>query len=492
MIYLTFDTNIWVYSLDNAWTIENELDYIESWIEQDKIKLLLPEVILTEWKRRKSEHVSERKKKLKEFFSMAEEILPSAFFSDYKTPEIQDQIINSQLGLIENLLSKAEIIPSNLDIQQKVIDWGIRKKAPLHNNSSIADAIIAFSLIQFADERQGNQFFFVSNNTKDFYEKKNKEWEIHSDLKPDFESLNITSYRELNRLTYDLREFHGLEVDENLGQKRKDQIKEKLKERAYNPEYEKITADSKSSFIQNIEMIELILKKEKPTKEQVIFCLALIDSDPNYEREFYKRLKKQSWFEILLEKGAFNHKNNPSPIREDKGVVTPFWQPLSYLEELSTQIQDEEDFDLASEIIDVIQQVSLNPRDNPRTWYAFVKILVNLPGETIPLEVLDFIPVWLNKNLDALYTTDLCEKLLPKFLSETPNRDDILKAERILNHLFTLEKKEEAEGFNELRFGGGKLLLATRFTFSRESIRSGSDGYKGCSALLQRCSYQSG
>ena len=329
MIYLTFDTNIWVYSLDDSWTVENELDYLESWIEDGEVKLLLPQVVLDEWKKRKSEHASARKKKLREFFSMAEEILPSAFFSDYKTPEVQEQIIDIQLNRIENLLDKTETIPFYPEIQQKIIDWGMLKKAPLHKKSSIADAIIVYSLIQFADKHQGNQFFFVSNNTDDFYEKKNGKSEIHTDLKPDFEKLNITSFKTLNHLTSDLRKLQGLKVDKNFEQKRKDRIKEKLKERAYNPEYEKITADSESSFIQNIEMIELILKKEKPTKEQVIFCLALVDSDPNYEREFYKKLEKQSWFKILLRKGAFEHKNNPSPIQTEKGVITPLWQPLT-------------------------------------------------------------------------------------------------------------------------------------------------------------------
>ena len=54
MHYLTFDSNIWIYSLDESWRIENHLDYLEPWIQDGHVKLLLPEIILTEWTNNKS------------------------------------------------------------------------------------------------------------------------------------------------------------------------------------------------------------------------------------------------------------------------------------------------------------------------------------------------------------------------------------------------------------------------------------------------------
>ena len=54
MHYLTFDSNIWIYSLDESWRIENQLDYLEPWIQDGHVKLLLPEIILTEWTNNKS------------------------------------------------------------------------------------------------------------------------------------------------------------------------------------------------------------------------------------------------------------------------------------------------------------------------------------------------------------------------------------------------------------------------------------------------------
>ena len=49
MIYLTFDSNIWIYLLGNAWKKSNPLDYLEHWIYEEHEKILLPEIIYTEW-----------------------------------------------------------------------------------------------------------------------------------------------------------------------------------------------------------------------------------------------------------------------------------------------------------------------------------------------------------------------------------------------------------------------------------------------------------
>ena len=193
MIYLTFDSNIWIYSLDDSWKIENHLDYLEPWIGEGYVTLLLPEVILQEWQRNRGEQVAVRKKKLREFFQMAEEILPTAFFSDYKKEESQEAIISAQLERVDRLINSADHIPMNSEIQTNIIQWGIDKKAPMHKKSSVADAIIVLSLINYAEKNQGNQYYFISNNTEDFYN--NDKNSIHTDLKVYFESYNINALR---------------------------------------------------------------------------------------------------------------------------------------------------------------------------------------------------------------------------------------------------------------------------------------------------------
>jgi len=104
MIYLTFDSNIWIYSLDESWQIENQLDYLEPWIQNGEVKLLLPKMIIDEWGKHEKEQVEEREKKLREFFNMAEEILPSAFFTEYKETATQRKIIETHLNRLNSLI----------------------------------------------------------------------------------------------------------------------------------------------------------------------------------------------------------------------------------------------------------------------------------------------------------------------------------------------------------------------------------------------------
>lgn len=441
MIYLTFDTNIWIYSLDDSWRVDNDLDYLEYWIEKGEVKLLLPQLVVDEWGNNRDKQVKDRERKLKNFFNMAKEILPSAFFAEYKKPLVQEQIINDQLKRINKLINSSEIIPKYPEIANRVVKDGIEKKAPLNSKSSVADAVIIFSLFQYAELHPHNQYFFITNNTSDFFEKDKKN--INKDLEPEFITHDIKYFTTLNQLTANLQNDHKLSENKDIRSNRQDRIKNKLKARIYNPDYDKLFESEDDSYILNINTIKFILAEEKPTREQVIYVLALVDSDEKYERDFYKHLTKPNWFKILQRKGVFNPKNNPAPIPRDKNhPLVTYWAPLTYLEKVSLQIKDGEQIGLTEDILSIITAVSRKPVDNFTTWDKFVRILANLPNQDIPTTILDFIPNWLDVsvNMDLLYF-NICEFLLPKFLSDNLTQQDVVKAELILKHLFFIKEK---------------------------------------------------
>ncbi|MBL4561768.1 MAG: hypothetical protein JKX79_12380 [Labilibaculum sp.] len=148
-----------------------------------------------------------------------------------------------------------------------------------------------------------------------------------------------------------------------------------------------------------------------------------------------------AWFKFLKSEGYFDPDKNPKPIQIKGGFQIPYWESLGYLEKLSVQIRDGKETELIDELLFIIKNVSENPRDNYRTWYVFIKILSNIPNERIPNEILHFIPVWITGKLDTmLQTSELCDKLLPKFLNDEPTPTDIEKAEIILHYLFQVEK----------------------------------------------------
>ena len=50
MIYLTFDSDIWLNSLKESGEENNFIDSLEYWIENGHVKILLPENVIEEWK----------------------------------------------------------------------------------------------------------------------------------------------------------------------------------------------------------------------------------------------------------------------------------------------------------------------------------------------------------------------------------------------------------------------------------------------------------
>lgn len=149
-----------------------------------------------------------------------------------------------------------------------------------------------------------------------------------------------------------------------------------------------------------------------------------------------------NWFNFLKSEGYFNPDKNPEPIQVKDGFQIPYWEALDYLEKLSVQISEGKETELIDELLAIIKNVSENPKDNYRTWYVFIKVLSNIPNEKIPNEILHFIPVWLTGKFDTmLQTSELCNKLLPKFLNDEPTETDIEKAEILLHYLFQVEKK---------------------------------------------------
>lgn len=144
--------------------------------------------------------------------------------------------------------------------------------------------------------------------------------------------------------------------------------------------------------------------------------------------------------EFIKRQGLLNPDKNPEPVKFKGGFQVPHWEPLTYLEKLSLQIKEGQKLELADELIAIIKNVSENPRDNYRTWYFFIKILANLPNDKVTFEILDFLPTWFSGQFDTmLQTSEVCEKLLPKFLNDNSTADDIKKAEKILDFLFEVK-----------------------------------------------------
>jgi hypothetical protein len=443
MIYITIDTCNWNHSIDYAWKIQDYLDDLEYWIQTGRIKLLLPRVILDEFRKRDDAKIEDGIKSMEEFFKQAVEILPSAFYGDYNNQDVYNTIVRGQLDRIYALMQDATDAPFDSTIVEKVFQLGLDKGAPFGNKNSTADALILYSLYKFINENPGHTYYFVSDNKSDFEKKKKPDGKeqakqmgaldkddsdnLNEDIYADFNRLGIQYCRSLKSLNDRLKYKAKLPLNPQAHIVKRKRLHKVIKDAKYNPAYDTFTADQEISFVQNLNTLNFILNQTKPTKEQVLFVLALIDSEEAYNRHFYKGINS-NWFSIVKEKGAFTEDYYPDG-------------PLTYLKKLSLEIKEGKGTINADDIIKVITDICETSSSTRWGSWVLIEILSNLPNDKIPKEVLKYLPKWFQGNNQALSeTSELCEKLLPKFLNDNPTQEDLEKAEIIVKYLFSVEK----------------------------------------------------
>lgn len=194
-------------------------------------------------------------------------------------------------------------------------------------------------------------------------------------------------------------------------------------------------------FFDNIEHIDIILKKQKPTRQEIDFILSLIKT-PSYGNYFFKNCSSVYWFDILKLNEFFKPSEDIKPKEaEEKGYFyIPQWNVLPYLEKISQQVKEPGNERYIDELLAIIQDVSKYAKDNQidnfRTWWYFVKILTNIPPKRIRTDIIDLMPIWLDSKFDTfLVGADILNKLLPKFLEDISTEEDIEKAEKIIEYV---------------------------------------------------------
>lgn len=185
--------------------------------------------------------------------------------------------------------------------------------------------------------------------------------------------------------------------------------------------------------------------------------LQLISEDSAFESHFFRTKKNPEWFFELKKRGYFDPQNNPKnqPADREGYYIIPQWNVLEYLERVAEQTDTPENEKYISELLTIIKNVSTYTKedgeiiDNYRTWWFFVKILLKLPNDKIPLEILGLVSTWLNsKHGGSLVDADITTKLLPKFLNETATSDDIKKAEHLIDFITAFNWVEKRGVFN--------------------------------------------
>jgi len=200
-----------------------------------------------------------------------------------------------------------------------------------------------------------------------------------------------------------------------------------------------------------------------------------------YENKFFEKRSETKWFNELKKRGYFKPNLNTRPQETEKGYfLIPKWNVLPYLEHVSQQVNIRGNKKYIDELCLIIIEISKyndpkgNHIDNYRTWYYFVKILLNLPNDKITLRIINLIPIWLNSRFDTtLPGAEITRKLIPKFLTDNPN--DIKKAEKIIDYVTSIKITSLSKGKIEDLKKDKKIELLINSAFLKEGFEKYSE-----------------
>lgn len=180
---ILIDTCVW---LDLAKDPRQEplLAVAEKMVKQGIANLIVPRLVLQEFKKNRDRIAKESAKSLSAHFRLVKEavgkiggdkkkmkvVLSHLDDVDHKIPIVGSSAVGS-LDRIEKLLSASAIIDPSESIMLRAAQRAIEKKAPFHRDkNSIADAIIIETYSECLKEKTGsrNRFVFVTHNSHDF------------------------------------------------------------------------------------------------------------------------------------------------------------------------------------------------------------------------------------------------------------------------------------------------------------------------------------
>ena len=177
MHHLIVDTCVWV---DLAVTEFSLAEKLARLIEDGKARIVVPELIKTEWDGCKESIVEQITAAIVESRRSAIRLMSLVDGPDWT--EVSDRISSvdpisagAKLGAqrieaIEGILDSDVIIGVPVSGQAKAlaVDHALQKKAPFRSCNSMADALIFFAAVEWAKAERPDRAVFVTHNTKDF------------------------------------------------------------------------------------------------------------------------------------------------------------------------------------------------------------------------------------------------------------------------------------------------------------------------------------
>jgi hypothetical protein len=240
MFNVLIDTSVWLdFAQDDKLT--PLLTVVEEFVEEDQINLLVPSIVVDEFKKNSPRVAKSSAKSLSTHFQLVkdavrryegdldkkEAVLALLSDVDHRIP-LLGGAAESTLKRIDALFSEAVIMVPSDSAKLKATERALHRKAPCHheNKNSIADAILIETYFESVKKgRARDRFAFVTHNKLDFSLASGNQKLPHLDLKASFSRIRsmyfinlVECLRKIDpmRLTHLMWEQEWLQEPRNL------------------------------------------------------------------------------------------------------------------------------------------------------------------------------------------------------------------------------------------------------------------------------------
>jgi hypothetical protein len=193
----------------------------------------------------------------------------------------------------------------------------------------------------------------------------------------------------------------------------------------------------KGEFYQDCEHIDLIMKRKKPTENEMKIMFNTYLKSKEFQQYFFYRLDNLVWLKFFNIYGYL--KTVPEPV-EDKNSLTyiiPHWPILTYLENIAASIFENRSLidEYAPLLFKIIEDVTLQNVDNYRVWWYFIRVLKKTPISSVPIGIIRLIPKWINTKMGYdILSQEILTEYLPKCLNECKSSDDADKIQELFDY----------------------------------------------------------
>lgn len=201
---ILMDTDVWL-DLAGDHRKAPVLAALDGLVRAGTVKLILPEIVLAEFRRNREAVVERNRRSLSSHIKRVKEAMADFGDEEHRSAAIAQldhmehnvavtgDLARQTLDGIERLMGTSPVTVASDNAKLKAVQRALSKLAPFHRSkNSMADAVLVEIFVETveAEREPETKFFFVTLNTKDFSQHNGDRRLPHADLEPIFRGEN--------------------------------------------------------------------------------------------------------------------------------------------------------------------------------------------------------------------------------------------------------------------------------------------------------------